>query len=177
MSHLEAVHGVVGHAHLSPLKVGDSGGPFPSAALGASELRPPPRAGRARAIGGGRLGQWGWGLGSWGLGEVVSRGLETPGSHREETVQESGSGCRAQSQDICVCACAHVCVSVSVSVCLSVCMSVRPCVEICAKPRPSSFLHTPHLFLCPELSSELLLPSFALVPSLPPPLGLALPVS
>ncbi|CAO2643891.1 Disks large homolog 4, partial [Lemmus lemmus] len=36
LSHLEAVHGVVGHAHLSPLKVGDPGGPLPSEALGTS---------------------------------------------------------------------------------------------------------------------------------------------
>lgn len=51
LSHLEAVHGVVGHAHLSPLKVGDPGGPLPSAALGTSELQQSPRAGRARAVG------------------------------------------------------------------------------------------------------------------------------
>ena len=62
LSHLEAVQGVVGHAHFSPLKVGDSGGPLPSAAPGASELQQPPRAGRARAVGGGRLGLWGGGI-------------------------------------------------------------------------------------------------------------------
>ncbi|XP_017714242.1 PREDICTED: disks large homolog 2-like, partial [Rhinopithecus bieti] len=53
LSHLEAGHGVVGHAHLSPFKVGDPGGPLPSAALGASELQQSPRAGRVRESRGG----------------------------------------------------------------------------------------------------------------------------
>lgn len=69
MSHLEAVHGVVGHAHLSPLKVGDPGGPLPSAALGTSELQQFPRAGRARAMG---EKDWcGLASGSWAPGVGV----------------------------------------------------------------------------------------------------------
>lgn len=158
MSHLEAVHGVVGHAHLSPLKVGDSGGPLPSAALGASERQPPPRAGRARAVAGRRLGPGAWGLERGRLG-----GPETPRCHRGETeARQVGVGVEFRAR-VCVRLCA--------------CVAARACAETGAPqdaphPGPSSFLHTPHLrfrFLCPELCSELLLPSFALVPCPPPP--------
>lgn len=172
MSHLEAVHGVVGHAHLSPLKVGDPGGPLPSAALGASELQQLPRAGRERAVGGRREGTWG--LGSWGLGEgVFGEGnvgntlvpQRRDRSSKWEWVWSLKPKC--------------VCVSARRGVCL--CRDGCICLEV---PRARAFFipshpNLPFRFLCPDFCSKRLLASFAPVPSLPPPpplpLGPALP--
>lgn len=163
MSHLEAVQGVVGHAHFSPLKVGDSGGPLPSAALGASELQLPPRPGRARAGGGGRLGLVGWAWAPGARGGGIGGVGNTWFPKRRNRGQASGRGCRVYSR--CVCACVSACVRTRALRCVR---------SPGCSPRLGplrSFTH-PHLrfhFLCPELCSELLLPSFALGPSLPPP--------
>lgn len=155
LSHLEAVQGVVGHAHFSPLKVGDSGGPLPSAALGASELQLPPRPGRARAGGGGQLGLGGWAWAPGARGGGIGGVGNTWFLKRRNRGQASGSGCRVYSP----------CVRTRALRCKR-----SPGCSPCLGPL-HSFTH-PHLrfhFLCPELCSELLLPSFALGPSLPPP--------
>lgn len=111
MSHLEAVQGVVGHAHFSPLKVGDSGGPLPSAALGASELQlPQGPVGREPEVGGG----WGWwaGLGLLGPGEGALGASETPGSQRGETeARQVGEGVEFTAV-VCVRVCLRVCAHV-----------------------------------------------------------------
>lgn len=116
LSHLEAAHGVVGHTHLSPIKVGDSGSSLPQCCpLGASELQPPPRAGRARAQLKVEEGwDWGaWGLGSLGLGERVFGGGagNTLFLQRRNRGQAVGVGVELKAR-----MCAHVCA------CLRVCL-------------------------------------------------------
>lgn len=134
MSHLEAVQGVVGHAHFSPVKVGDSGGPLPSAALGASELQPPPRAGRARAVGGGRLGL---GVGVLAPGAGGGGGLR--GAEKTWFLQRRKRPGKWEWVWSLQPGCVYVRACVSVPVCVEMCASPR----MLPAPRPSSFLHTP----------------------------------
>uniref|UniRef100_A0A8C4MJX3 Discs large MAGUK scaffold protein 4 n=1 Tax=Equus asinus asinus TaxID=83772 RepID=A0A8C4MJX3_EQUAS len=98
LSHLEAVHGVVGHTHFSPIKVGDSGGPLPSAAseprLGATTLKGGPGLGPSSRAGvGSQVGvSVSLLLCFWPVLELQVNGTEGEMEYEEITLERGNSG-------------------------------------------------------------------------------------